>query len=90
MKIESLFVRTAAMTANSSRRGLLSGCSTFLTSSVKADASEELVYVQNAALRSHCLADGAAEIEYALRIQDSSGRQAAAEYNHYVRFNVIQ
>ncbi len=90
MNIESLFVRTVAMTANSSRRGLLSGCSTFLTSSGNAGASEELGYVQNAALRSHCLADAAAGIEYDLRIQESSGRQAAAEYNHYVRFNGIQ
>ncbi len=59
MKIESLFVRTVAMTVNSSRRGFLSGCSTFLTSSRNAGASEELGYVQNVALRSHCLADAA-------------------------------
>ena len=50
------------MTAISSRRGLLSGCSTFLTSSGNGGASEELGYVQNVALRSHCLADAAAGI----------------------------
>jgi len=62
MKIESLFVHTVAMTAISSRRGLLSGCSTFLTSSGNAGASEELGYVQNVALRSHCLAYAVAGI----------------------------
>ena len=62
MNIESLFVRTVAMTANSSGRGSLSGCSTFLTYSGNAGAPEELGYVQNAALRSRCLAYAAAWI----------------------------
>ena len=62
MNIENLFVRTVAMTAISSRRGSLSGCSTFLTYSGNAGAPEELGYVQNVALRSHCLAYAVAEI----------------------------